>query len=189
MAMTATPPFRRARVSIRQLYEGSSDRAHQFRYALLAFDLVTLLFIVATSFVPGNAVTETLDVVFGLGILGDFGARLLISHHRLRDLLRPTTLADIAAIVSFLAPLVGEGAGFLRILRTAWGGETQADVARTYNVDATTIGRLQPSPFDGASAAVRRFLILSAKRLLQHDLSLTDIGALRPWHGPAVLRA
>ena len=31
-------------------------------------------------------------------------------------------------------------------------GETQADVARTYNVDATTIGRLQPSPFDGASA-------------------------------------
>ena len=32
-------------------------------------------------------------------------------------------------------------------------GETQADVARTYNVDATTIGRLQPSPFDGASAA------------------------------------
>ena len=24
-------------------------------------------------------------------------------------------------------------------------GETQADVARTYNVDATTIGRLQPS--------------------------------------------
>ena len=32
-------------------------------------------------------------------------------------------------------------------------GETQADVARTYNVDATTIGRLQSSPFDGASAA------------------------------------
>jgi len=121
MAMIATPPFRRAQVSIRQLYEGSSDRAHRFRYTLLAFDLVTLLFIVATSFVPGNAVIETLDVVFGLVILADFGARLLISHHRLRDLLRPTTLADIAAIVSFLAPLVGEGAGFLRILRTAWG--------------------------------------------------------------------
>ena len=30
---------------------------------------------------------------------------------------------------------------------------TQADVARTYNVDATTIGRLQPSPFEGVSAA------------------------------------
>ena len=32
-------------------------------------------------------------------------------------------------------------------------GETQADVARTYNVDATTIGRLQPSPFEGAAVA------------------------------------
>jgi len=118
MKMTATPPFRRAQVLIRQLYEGDSRRAHQFRYTLLAFDLVTLLFIVATSFVPGNAVTETLDVVFGLVILADFGARLVISRHRLRDLLRPTTLADIAAITSFLAPLVGEGAGFLRVVRT-----------------------------------------------------------------------
>jgi hypothetical protein len=32
-------------------------------------------------------------------------------------------------------------------------GETQADTARTYNVDATTIGRLRV-PFDGASAVV-----------------------------------
>jgi DNA invertase Pin-like site-specific DNA recombinase len=33
-------------------------------------------------------------------------------------------------------------------------GETQADVARTYNVDATTIGRLEPRPFEqhGAGA-------------------------------------
>jgi DNA invertase Pin-like site-specific DNA recombinase len=33
-------------------------------------------------------------------------------------------------------------------------GETQADVARTYNVDATTIGRLaSPSPFEVGAAA------------------------------------
>ena len=32
-------------------------------------------------------------------------------------------------------------------------GETQADVARTYNVDATTIGRLQPSPFEESAEA------------------------------------
>jgi voltage-gated potassium channel len=36
----------------------------------------------------------------------------------LRDLLHPATWADVVAIVSFLAPVVGEGAGFLRILRT-----------------------------------------------------------------------
>jgi voltage-gated potassium channel len=32
--------------------------------------------------------------------------------------LHPATWADIAAIISFLAPIIGEGAGFLRILRT-----------------------------------------------------------------------
>jgi voltage-gated potassium channel len=32
--------------------------------------------------------------------------------------LRPTTWADIIAIVSFLAPIAGEGGGFLRVLRT-----------------------------------------------------------------------
>jgi DNA invertase Pin-like site-specific DNA recombinase len=33
-------------------------------------------------------------------------------------------------------------------------GETQADIARTYNVDATTIGRLEPRPFEHPSASV-----------------------------------
>jgi hypothetical protein len=38
-------------------------------------------------------------------------------------------------------------------LARLYAGETQADVARTYIVDATTIGRLLPSPFEGVSAA------------------------------------
>jgi len=32
-------------------------------------------------------------------------------------------------------------------------GETQADIARTYNVDATTIGRLEPRPFERPNGA------------------------------------
>jgi len=96
----------------------ADPRRRRFRYGLFAFDLVTLLFIVATSFVPPTPVVEALDVLFGLVILADFAARLFISRHRMRILLHPTTWADIAAIISFLAPLVGEAVGFLRILRT-----------------------------------------------------------------------
>ena len=51
-------------------------------------------------------------------ILIDFSARLLGSRHRLQDLARFSTWADVVAIVSFLAPLAGEAGGFLRILRT-----------------------------------------------------------------------
>jgi voltage-gated potassium channel len=116
--MTTPASLRRVQAWIRRLYEGGSVEAHRFRYGLIAFDVVTLLFIVATSFTPRNPAVEALDVLFGIIILADFGARMLISRHRLRDLAHPATWADIASIVSFLAPLVGEGAGFLRILRT-----------------------------------------------------------------------
>ena len=102
----------------RELYEGSSQRAHRFRFGLLAFDLGTILFIIATSFLPRTMAYEILDVAIGLVILADFSARLAISRNRTRDLLHPATLADVAAIVSFLAPVTGEGGAFFRILRT-----------------------------------------------------------------------
>ena len=104
--------------NIRRLYEGATPQGVRFRYALLAFDIVTLLFIIATSFLPSNDFTETLDVLFGIVILADFSARLLASRHRLRDFTRFSTWTDIVAIVSFLAPLAGEAGGFLRVLRT-----------------------------------------------------------------------
>jgi voltage-gated potassium channel len=89
--MTAPSFTRRTQQWLRQLYEGGTADAHQFRYGLLAFDIVTLLFIVATSFLPRNKLVEALDVVFGLIILADFSARLFISRHRLRDLMHPAT--------------------------------------------------------------------------------------------------
>jgi voltage-gated potassium channel len=110
------PPSLRERLE--HLYESRSADAQNFRYGLVAFDIATLLFIITTSFLPRGALVEWLDVAFGLVILADFSARLYISPRPLRDLAHPVTWADAAAIVSFLAPLVGEPAGFLRILRT-----------------------------------------------------------------------
>jgi voltage-gated potassium channel len=103
---------------LRLLYEGDTPEAHQFRYALLVFDVTTILFIVVTSFLPRSPAFEWMDVIIGLIVLADFSVRLAISRTPWRDLAYPTTLADIAAIVSFLAPVVGEGIGFLRVLRT-----------------------------------------------------------------------
>ena len=103
---------------LRELYEGDTPRAHQFRYGLLVFDLTTILFIVATSFLPQRDFVERFDVVFGLIVLTDFLARMAISTTRWRDMARISTWADIVAILSFFAPIVGEGGGFLRVLRT-----------------------------------------------------------------------
>lgn len=103
---------------VRELYEGDSDKAHRFRYGLLCFDVVTILFVIATSFTEHGRTVAIIDLLFGVVFLADFVARFLISRARLRFVANPYTIADIASIVSFLAPLAGEGLGFLRIVRT-----------------------------------------------------------------------
>ena len=104
---------------LRFLYEAENPTAYRFRYGLRAFDLFTILFIVATSFLDRTPLIALLDILLGLAILADFVARLLISPERLRCLLQLSTWADVVAIVSFLAaPFLGEGAAFLRVLRT-----------------------------------------------------------------------
>jgi voltage-gated potassium channel len=103
---------------IRALYEGDSHAAHTFRYILLIFDLVTIGFVVVTSFFTHTPLIEAIDVVFGILILADFIVRLWIERHKSRYLTRLSTWADIVSVVSFLAPIAGEGLGFLRVLRT-----------------------------------------------------------------------
>ncbi|GMV63262.1 MAG: hypothetical protein AMXMBFR74_24300 [Parvibaculum sp.] len=103
---------------LREYYEGNSEEAQRFRYGLMAFDVVTILFIVATSFTPRSVYIEIADAAIGVLILADFTARFTIDRNRIRNFVHPANLADMVAIVSFLAPVVGEGLGFLRILRT-----------------------------------------------------------------------
>jgi voltage-gated potassium channel len=103
---------------LRYWYEADSPAAHRFRYGLLAFDIVTIVFVVVSSFLQETRWVERFDLVFGLIILADFCARLAISPQRWRDLVHPATWADVVAILSFLAPLAGEAGGFLRVMRT-----------------------------------------------------------------------
>ncbi len=103
---------------LRHYYTSYSPQARRFRYALLAFDVFTIAFIIATSFLPRNDLIEGLDAVFGIAILVEFCARIYSSRGPFREFLYLTTWTDAVAIVSFLAPILGEGAGFLRVLRT-----------------------------------------------------------------------
>jgi voltage-gated potassium channel len=102
---------------LRKLYEGETRRAVRFRYSLMVFDLLTIIFLVVTSFAKENAFLELADAMIGLIVFAEFIARLSISRRPLRDILHPLGLADVAVIVSLLAPVGGEGLGFLRALR------------------------------------------------------------------------
>jgi voltage-gated potassium channel len=103
---------------IRSLYEDDTLAAHRFRYGVLAFDIVTILFVIGTSFYEHTATIEIIDAVFGVLILADFLVRICIEKNKRKLMFRLATWADVAAVLSFLAPIAGEGVGFLRILRT-----------------------------------------------------------------------
>ena len=103
---------------IRTFYEGDTALAHRFRYAVLCFDFVTIIFVIVTSFFERNLAVEVTDAIFGTLILLDFIVRFLLEREKGMMWLRLATWADIIAVLSFLAPIAGEGFGFLRILRT-----------------------------------------------------------------------
>ena len=100
-----------------ELYEGESARAVRFRYGLLLFDLLTIIYLAITSFVEGSPLLELIDAAIGLGVLMEFLARLWVSRRPLHDLFHPLGLADVAVIISFLVPIGGYRFGFLRALR------------------------------------------------------------------------
>lgn len=104
--------------TIRLLYTGKSQRARRFRYGLIVFDALTIVYFIATAALPASPATTLLNTVVGLLILIDFGARLWISENRRQELIRVYTLADLLVVGSLLlAPLFAENLAFLRVLR------------------------------------------------------------------------
>ncbi|KJS42216.1 MAG: ion transporter [Roseovarius sp. BRH_c41] len=103
---------------IKRLYEGRSTRATRFRYALLAFDALSILFFLATATLTLNPALIVADVVIALIILGDFVCRLWIAENRLRHLRQIYVLVDIVVLASLIvAPFLGQGWAALRLLR------------------------------------------------------------------------
>jgi voltage-gated potassium channel len=104
---------------IDDLYTGRGDRATAFRYGLIGFDFITIVFFIATAPLDPTPGIFVADIVIGCLILADLAARLWIAPNRLRRLREIHTLADIVVILSLLlAPLISQNLGFLRVLRT-----------------------------------------------------------------------
>ena len=103
---------------LRLLYTGHSRLARRFRYGLIVFDALTIVYFVATAALPMTPVMAALNIGLGVLILFDFAARVWISEKRRRELTRIYTLADLVVVASLLlAPILTENLAFLRVLR------------------------------------------------------------------------
>ena len=116
--MQGVTRFQGWRLKLRELYFGSSATARRFRYGIIVFDLLTLLFVIRTSFLPREPWIGMVDVAIGLVLATEYIAHLAAHRAPGRQALRLASLIDLVAVLSFLAPLAGEGFAFLRVLRT-----------------------------------------------------------------------
>ncbi len=103
---------------VRLLYEGRSKRATRFRYALLVFDVASIVFFLATATLPLTPAILVADILVAAVIGVDFLCRLWIAENRLRHLRQFYVLVDVLVLASLLAvPVLGQGWAVLRLLR------------------------------------------------------------------------
>lgn len=105
------------RTHVLWLYEGVGVWPRRFRYVVLTFDLVTIVFFVAMTFWTDALPIYLLDAAIGLILAADIGARGWIARSKQRYFLQPTTIADIVVVISLFTAVLFENLAFLRVLR------------------------------------------------------------------------
>ena len=102
---------------INRLYNGEGRRSDLFRWGLLIFDLLTLLYFVTASFYHHDDAFHGIELAIGVIYLLEFAARLFISANRFRTVISLAGLADLIVIVSLLTPVVIGNFIFMRVIR------------------------------------------------------------------------
>ena len=99
------------------LYFGNDRSARIFRWSLLAFDFITIVYFLVASFYHSIDSLHVVEEAIGVIYLIEFAVRLFISNTRWRDIFHPAGLADLIVIASLLAPSLAENFSFLRVIR------------------------------------------------------------------------
>jgi len=100
------------------LYNGNGKGPDRFRWGLLTFDILTLIYFITASFYHHVNEFHSLEEVIGILYLLEFSARIYISQQRIKDIFNPIGLADLIVIVSLLVPTLAENYLFLRVIRS-----------------------------------------------------------------------
>jgi voltage-gated potassium channel len=103
---------------IDDLYNGKGKGPDRFRWGLLTFDILTLIYFITASFYHHVNEFHSLEEVIGILYLLEFSARIYISQQRIKDVFNPVGLADLIVIVSLLVPTLAENYLFLRVIRS-----------------------------------------------------------------------
>jgi voltage-gated potassium channel len=102
---------------VRELYFGATPRALRFQAWMLVFDLVLIAFFMISPFLEMNTTFLVVDYIIAGLLALDLSMRAWAFGDFRRWIARPIVWADIAVLLSLLAPMYAANLGFLRILR------------------------------------------------------------------------
>jgi len=103
--------------NVRDFYHGKDRRSRIFRFALLLFDVTSVVFFIATSMVEPSAWIYWVDGAIALVIIADLAARIWIAERPERLFREFATWTDIIVIITLLLPMFLDSFLFLRVLR------------------------------------------------------------------------
>lgn len=109
--------FAALKKQLRALYFADGNGPRAFRWTLLGFDVVTIIFFVVSSMLPTGSVVHWLDYPLALIIALELAARVWISDRPWKYMRQFTSIADVLVIISLLAPLLTDSLAFLRVVR------------------------------------------------------------------------
>lgn len=99
------------------LYEGHGKWPFTFRWAMLIFDLLTIIYFLVAPFAERGSQHYGIDYAIGAVILLDLMARFYIAKSKRRFLTRFMPWADLIVVITMFAPLLVANLAFLRVLR------------------------------------------------------------------------
>ncbi|MEH6807300.1 MAG: ion transporter [Hyphomonas oceanitis] len=99
------------------LYEGHGTWPFVFRWAMLIFDMVTIVYFLWAPFEARGRTHFIVDYLIGGVILLDLLARLYIARHKHLFFMKWINWADMIVVVTMFAPLLVSNFAFLRVLR------------------------------------------------------------------------
>lgn len=103
---------------IDDLYNGKGKTSERFRWGLLGFDILTLLYFITATFFHHIDDFHSIEEIIGILYLAEFSARIYISRQRFRDIFSPVGIADLIVIISLLIPSLADNFLFLRVIRS-----------------------------------------------------------------------
>ncbi|MEO1609339.1 MAG: ion channel [Pseudomonadota bacterium] len=106
------------RETLQSLYRGNSQKARLFRYGMLGFDIVTIVFFIVSSLMNDHYWIYVVDSLIAAVLAADLGVRYWLSEHKSRFSRELANWADAVVIITLLLPWFIESLLFLRIIRS-----------------------------------------------------------------------